>query len=62
MAEGYVLFISKPSGYELREGDGEPPPIGSALELDEARYFVSKLGTSPLPQDRRPCAYLQLVR
>ena len=62
MAEGHVLFISKPSGYELREGDGEPPAVGTALEVEEARYFVSKLGTSPLPQDRRPCAYLQRVR
>jgi hypothetical protein len=62
MAEGHVLFVSKPSGYELREGDGEPPAVASVVELDEARYFVSKLGTSPLPQDRRPCAYLQRVR
>jgi hypothetical protein len=62
MAEGHVLFISKPSGYELREGDGEPPGVGTTLELDEARFFVSKLGTSPLPQDRRPCAYLQRER
>jgi len=62
MAESHVLFISKPSGYELRQGEGDPPPVGTALEIEETRYFVSKLGSSPFPQDRRPCAYLQQYR
>jgi hypothetical protein len=35
--------------------------VGATLGIDETRYFVSKIGTSPLPQDRRPCAYLQSV-
>ena len=63
MADGkYLLFISRPTGYELAERDGEPPEIGSEVELDEGagdRFIVSKLATSPLPQDERPCAYLQ---
>ena len=62
MAEGHVLFISKPTGYELREAEGDPPSVGTTLELEETRYFVSKIGSSPLPQDRRPCAYLQRYR
>jgi hypothetical protein len=58
---GYVLFISKPTGYELLTRDGEPPAVGSVVELggEEGRWFVSRLSPSPLPQDRRPCAYLQ---
>jgi hypothetical protein len=63
MADGkYLLFISKPSGYELAEREGEPPAVGSKVELDEGRgdrFFVSKIAPSPLPQDDRACAYLQ---
>ena len=60
--EKYLLFISKPSGYELLEREGEPPGVGSEVELDEskgARFVVSKIAPSPLPQDDRPCVYLQ---
>ena len=63
MAEGkHLLFISKPTGYELLEREGEPPAVGSELELDGgagARFIVSKIAPSPLPQDKRQCAYLQ---
>ena len=41
----YLLFVSKPSGYELREQDGET-------------MRVTKVAPSPLPDDRRACAYL----
>jgi hypothetical protein len=54
----YLLFISKPSGYELREQDGDPPPVGSEIEQDGKLFRVSKIAPSPLPHDRRPCAYL----
>jgi hypothetical protein len=59
---GYLLFISKPTGYELAERDGNPPTPGSEVSLDDdggGRYVVSKIGASPLPGDERPCAYLQ---
>ena len=64
MADGkHLLFVSKPSGYELVEREGEAPAPGSQVEVgdDGVRFFVSKLGPSPLPQDDRPCAYLQRV-
>jgi hypothetical protein len=64
MAEGkHLLFVSKPSGYELVERDGEAPEPGSEVELgdDGLRFTVSKIGPSPLPQDDRSCAYLQRV-
>jgi hypothetical protein len=56
----YLLFLSKPSGYELLEREGDLPAPGAEIELDEgARFTVSKLGPSPLPDDERPCVYLQ---
>jgi hypothetical protein len=64
MAEGkYLLFVSKPSGYELLERDGDPPEPGSEIEVgdDGLRFTVAKVGPSPLPQDDRLCAYLQRV-
>jgi hypothetical protein len=54
----YLLFVSKPSGYELRERDGEPPSVGDVVEEEDGRMWVSKLAPSPLPGDSRPCAYL----
>jgi hypothetical protein len=59
MTDGYLVFISKPTGYELREETGPPPEVGSELESDGARLRVTKLAPSPLPNDARPCAYVQ---
>lgn len=58
MADGYLLFVWKPSGYELRERDGDVPAVGSEVEHDGAMLRVSKIAPSPLPGDKRPCAYL----
>jgi hypothetical protein len=55
----YLLFVSKPTGYELRERDGELPAVGSVLEENEGRMMVTRVGPSPLPGDERRCAYLQ---
>jgi hypothetical protein len=61
-AEGkYLLFIWKPSGYELRERDGDLPAVGSEIEADETTLRVTKIAPSPLPNDPRPCAYLQAL-
>ena len=57
----YLLFVSKPTGYELRERDGELPQVGSVLEEEEGRMIVTRIGPSPLPGDDRRCAYLQDV-
>ena len=61
MADGrYLLFVWKPTGYELREAEGELPAVGAEVEQDDGRRLrVSKVGVSPLPGDDRPCAYLQ---
>ena len=55
---GYLVFIARPTGYELREQDGEPPSVGAQLEQDGEKLSVSKVAPSPLPGDKRPCAYL----
>ena len=61
MAGTHILFVSGPTGYELVEREGDPPQPGTQVELDEngARFEVVKVAPSPLPQDDRPCAYLQ---
>ena len=58
---GYLLFVSRATGYELVEREGDPPAPGSRVELEEngAGFEVVKLAPSPLPRDERPCAYLQ---
>ena len=59
MADGYLLFVSKPTGYELREREGEPPSVGSELSEEDGRFRISKVAASPLPGDDRVCAYTQ---
>jgi hypothetical protein len=54
----YLLFVSKPSGYELSERDGDPPGVGAEIEQDGKTMCVAKIAPSPLPGDKRPCAYL----
>jgi hypothetical protein len=56
---GYVVFVWTPNGYELRARDGDPPPVGAAIDENGARFTVVKVAPSPLPGDSRRCAYLQ---
>ncbi|MGH2972792.1 MAG: hypothetical protein ACRDNM_14655 [Gaiellaceae bacterium] len=58
MAEAHLLFVWKTSGYELREEPGDAPAVGSEVEQDGERLRVSKVAPSPLPGDKRECAYL----
>lgn len=55
----YLAFVWTTGGYELREEHGELPSVGSTVESDGKRLTVFKIGPSPLPNDRRVCAYLQ---
>ena len=57
----YLLFVGKPSGYELREREGDAPAVGDEVEEDETRMTVTKVAPSPLPRDDRRCAYVQPV-
>jgi hypothetical protein len=55
---GFLVFVWKPSGYELRESDGDTPAVGSEIEWDGQRLRVTKVAPSPLPGDKRQCVYL----
>jgi hypothetical protein len=59
LADKHLLFVTKPSGYELVERDGDPPAPGESVEVEDLSFTVTKVGPSPLPQDERACAYLQ---
>jgi hypothetical protein len=59
----HVLFAPTAAGYLLIERDGSPPPRAGTLELSDppGRFQVVKLARSPLPDDPRPCAYLDRI-
>ena len=63
MAGTHILFVTRPTGYELVEREGDPPTPGTRVDLEEngAQFEVVKVASSPLPQDDRPCVYLQRV-
>jgi hypothetical protein len=60
---GYVLLVPSPSGYELVERDGAVPSTGEKIQLDgrEGSYAVTRIVRSPLPDDRRRCAVLEII-
>lgn len=60
--DGWVAFVDSPAGYRLRVNHGPPPSRGAAVELGGVGYRVLRLGPSPLPGDRRRCAYLEQER
>ena len=60
-SSGHLLFVWSPNGWTLQQRDGEVPAVGSTVEADEKLLRISKVGPSPFPGDRRPCAYTQLA-
>jgi hypothetical protein len=59
MSDGqHLLFVWKTTGYELVEQDGEAPAVGAEVEVEGKQFHVTKLAPSPLPGDKRACAYL----
>jgi hypothetical protein len=58
MAEAHLLFVWKTTGYELREEPGDAPAVGAEVETDGQVLRVTKVAPSPLPGDKRACAYL----
>jgi hypothetical protein len=59
----HILLVPSPSGYELVEREGESPSTGELVELDgrACSYAVTRVVRSPLPDDRRRCAVLELT-
>ncbi len=60
-AQAHLLFVSTSNGYRLLERRGPEPGAFEYVSVPEhgGLFQVGKLATSPLPNDRRPCAYLE---
>ena len=56
-SSGYLLFVWSPAGWQLREREGEAPGPGTTVEEGDQVLRITKVGPSPLPGDRRRCAY-----
>jgi hypothetical protein len=56
---GHVLLAASSDGYRLLEREGASPVRGDVIEIDGDGFSVLRLGPSPLPGDRRRCAYLE---
>jgi hypothetical protein len=57
VAAPLVLFVPGP-GYRIRELRDVSVEQGALLEVDGEQFVVTRIGPSPLPRDRRRCAYL----
>jgi hypothetical protein len=57
----YVAVVPSADGYALVDLNGLLPEAGSTLDLEEAGrpFTVARVGRSPLPGDRRRCAFLE---
>jgi hypothetical protein len=53
----FLLFVWSPTGYTIRELEGELPHVGEEFDDDGRTIVINKVGASPLPGDTRPCAY-----
>jgi DNA repair exonuclease SbcCD ATPase subunit len=58
----HLLFVQLDERYELIARDGPPPLQSTPLSLpdvDEGTFVAAGLRASPLPDDRRPCVFVQ---
>jgi chromosome segregation ATPase len=55
----HVVFLPGAEGYALEARPGPAPDVGSEEELDGLRFRVTRIGRSPLPADKRQCAFLE---
>ena len=56
-SRGYLLMVWSPTGYSLREQQGDPPPLGHEFEDAGRTLVVTKIGASPFSADPRPCVF-----
>ena len=56
-----MLFVWSPAGWSLQQREGEPPAVGATIENGDTLLRISKIGPSPLPGDKRRCAFTQLA-
>ena len=57
---GHLLFVWSPAGWTLQEREGDAPEVGTTVEDAGRTLRISKVGPSPLPGDRRLCAFTEL--
>ena len=57
----FVAFVPSAGGYRLVDVTGLLPARGGTLDVEGAARVVTRLGRSPLPGDRRRCAFLEAV-
>lgn len=57
----HLLYVAR-DGWQLVERDGPAPLLDAAVEVDGEALVVMRVGRSPLPGDRRACAYLESAR
>lgn len=58
---GYVEVFPGKGQYLLRDRPGRCPAAGDRVDGEDGiGYVVLKVGRSPLPNDGRPCVYLEL--
>jgi DNA repair exonuclease SbcCD ATPase subunit len=57
---GHVLYAPFAERYRLVASDEPCPKPGEVCDLDGRSFVVTRVGRSPFPADRRPCAFLQL--
>ena len=58
----HLLFVQLDERYELISRDGPPPLQSTPIALpdvDEGMFVAAGLRASPLPDDRRPCVFVQ---
>ncbi len=60
-APTHLLYIAR-DGWRLVQHDGPVPPLDSPVDVDGEVLVVTRIGRSPLPGDRRACAYLEPAR
>lgn len=56
---GWVAFVGSADGYRLVEREGAAPGRGERVEVEGTPFRVLRSGPSPLPGDRRRCAFLE---
>jgi hypothetical protein len=56
----HLLFPS-PDGYVLAEWSGPAPESGTMLDVDGARFAVTRIGVSPFPGSRLRCVFVEPV-
>ena len=57
----HILYLPA-DGYRMVERDGRAARVDALVEVDGQKFVVTRVGRSPLPGDRRACAYLEPAR